>query len=56
MKIKYINEEGNLLSYTTDYVPQIGETVIIGNTLYKVENKNVNIVSCSTEINVYVTE
>ena len=56
MKIKYIDEKGNLLSSTEDYVPNIGEWITIDGIDYEVDNRKVNIVALHTEIDIYLVE
>lgn len=56
MKVKYFNKEGNLLSCTEDYIPNINECVTIDDIIYEVENRKINIVALHTEVDVYLME
>jgi hypothetical protein len=56
MKIKYIDEKGELLSSTEDYIPNIGELIKIYDFLYEVRDRKISIVALHTEIEIYLTE
>ena len=56
MRINYIDEKGELLSSTEDYVPDVGEWIDIDNVSYEVEDKKVKIIALHTEIDVRLVE
>ena len=56
MRINYINEKGELLSSTEDYVPDVGEWINIDDVSYEVEDKKVNIIALHTEIDIRLVE
>lgn len=56
MKIKYIDEKGNLLLSTEDYVPNVDESINIDNIDYEISDRKINIIALHTEINIYLVE
>ena len=56
MRINYIDEKGELLSSTEDYVPDVGEWINIDDISYEVEDKKVKIIALHTEIDVRLVE
>ena len=56
MRINYIDEKGELLSSTEDYVPNIGEWVNVYDIDYEVVDRKINIVALHTEIDIHLME
>ena len=55
MKVKYRHNE-KLLTCTEDYIPSVGELIIIDNIIYEVIDRKIEIVALHTECNIYLKE
>ena len=54
MKVSYYDEDYNLIVETNDFVPSVGDLIIINNIDYKVIDKKIVIENSETKFSIWV--